>query len=47
MADAAAQRQAADAGRRDDSRRHGEAVLMGGCIDFAELGTALDARHPR
>src|SRR5215470_18528740 len=44
-ADAAAEREAGDAGTGYDAGRHGQAVQVGLAIDVAEGGAALDARR--
>ena len=43
VADAAAERQAADAGRRDEPARHGQPEGMRGVIDVAPHAAAVDA----
>ena len=47
VTDAAAERQPADAGRRDDPARHGEPMRMRGGIDLAPGGSAADANRAR
>jgi hypothetical protein len=47
VADAAAERQATDSGRRDDPGRDGEPVLVRCAVDLPEPRTALHAHHPR
>ena len=42
IADPAAQRQAADAGRRDEPARHGQAEGVGGVVDVAPEAAAVD-----
>jgi hypothetical protein len=47
VAEAAAERETADAGGRDDAARRGEAVLARGSVDLPPRAPAADAHRPR
>ena len=47
VAESAAEREPADAGRRDDAARGREPVLVGGAVDLAPRAAAADADGPR
>ena len=46
IAGAAAERQAGDAGGRDDAERHGQPEGVGGVVDVARRAARLDAHRP-